>query len=412
MRPPEASSTLMVVGAGIGGLALAKAWTSCAELAGHSLTVLDQASELTEVGAGIQLGPNATRVLKAWGLEPALRPHLAVPDGIEVFNERGRRVGWLDLGGAFAQRHGAPYWTVHRGDLHRVLLESLAQGDGPPIHLSRQVESIRAGADDQGVALRFAHDEQGMHGSGLIAADGVWSTVRRSHWPHSVWRDTGHVAYRTLVPMDQVPERWHPPRVRVWMLPRMHVVAYPVQGGRSLNMVVLLEHLGEGVSLGWDQRPSPGSLEADLAQCQQRCPSDLRALLACSPEWRVWPLVASQPLTGPGDMAKGAVALLGDAAHPMLPYMAQGAGMAIEDAQVLVSLALKQVQSGPLDVVDLFERYAQVRWARCARVQRKAIRNGQWFHASGLKAWIRDLGLSTMGGRVMDVPWLYKPRRI
>lgn len=177
-------------------------------------------------------------------------------------------------------------------------------------------------------------------------------------------------------------------------------------------MVVLLEHLGDGVSLGWDQRPSPGSLEADLAQCQQRCPSDLRALLACSPEWRVWPLVASQPLSGPGDMAKGAVALLGDAAHPMLPYMAQGAGMAIEDAQVLVSLALKQVQSGPLDVVDLFERYAQVRWARCARVQRKAIRNGQWFHASGLKAWIRDLGLSTMGGRVMDVPWLYKPRRI
>ena len=106
------------------------------------------------------------------------------------------------------------------------------------------------------------------------------------------------------------------------------------------------------------------------------------------------------------------LALVGDAAHPMLPYMAQGAGMAIEDAQVLVSLALKQVQSGPLDVVDLFERYAQLRWARCARVQRKAIRNGQWFHASGLKAWIRDLGLSTMGGRVMDVPWLYKPHRI
>ena len=408
MPQPEAPSQLLVVGAGIGGLALAHAWTQQPELDEHTLTVMDQAAQLTEVGAGIQLGPNATRILKAWGLEPALKPFLTVPDGIEALNARGQRVGWLPLGEHCQQAHGAPYWTIHRGDLHRVLLESVRSRGRVAIHLSRTLESIRCESANPSVALKFAHHDEELQGSGLIAADGVWSTVRRGHWPHSVWRDTGQVAYRTLVPMDQVPQRWQSPRVWVWMLPRMHVVAYPIDGGRTLNVVVLMARRGERVELAWDQRPSADSLEADFVHAQHRCPSELKALLACAPDWRVWPLVAGQALRGPQDMARGVVALLGDAAHPMLPYMAQGAGMAIEDAQVLTAMAVEQARSGALNVANLFAQYAQQRWARCARVQRKAIRNGQWFHAVGLQAWARDLGLRAMSERVMDVPWLYQ----
>ncbi|MEY2781254.1 MAG: 3-hydroxybenzoate 6-hydroxylase 1 [Pseudomonadota bacterium] len=403
--PPQ----LLVVGAGIGGLALAHAWTQRPELAEHALQVVEQAAQLTEVGAGVQLGPNATRILKAWGLEEALKPFLTVPDGIEAMNARGQRVGWLPLGERCQHIHGAPYWTIHRGDLHRVLWESVRSHGRPEVHLSRTLESIRCETADPTVALRFAHHDEELQGTGLIAADGIWSTVRRGHWPKSVWRDTGQVAYRALVPMGQVPERWHSPRVRVWMLPRMHVVAYPIEAGRTLNLVVLMARRGEGMELGWDQRPSAISLEADFAHAQHRCPSELKALLACAPDWRVWPLVAGQALRGPQDMARGVVALLGDAAHPMLPYMAQGAGMAIEDAQVLTALAVKQAQSGTFNVSNLFAQYAQQRWARCARVQRKAIRNGQWFHAAGLKAWVRDVGLCAMSERVMDVPWLYQP---
>ena len=405
---PESGSDLWVVGAGIGGLALAHAWARHPELSAHRLTLMEQASELAEVGAGIQLGPNATRLLRHWGLESALQELVCVPEAIEAFNARGELVGRLVLADGFEARYGSPYWTLHRADLHRVLLESVKSSGQIALELGHSVESVHSPASGQGLEVHLVGQTQPRRVSGLVAADGVWSTVRRSHWPHSVWQDTGQVAYRSVVPMSEVPKPLRGARVGVWMLPKMHVVAYPIRGGQLLNLVVLLEHQGAGLGLGWDQRPSAHVREADFAKALDRCPVQLRDLLACAPDWQAWPLVAGQPLGRPEDMTRGLVALLGDAAHPMLPYMAQGAGMAIEDAHVLVQLALAQVRSGEWHLHQWLAQYAQQRWARCARVQRKAMRNGHWFHATGWKAWIRDWGLRVQGPRIMDVPWLYE----
>lgn len=410
--PTEAAPPWVVVGAGIGGLALAHAWGANASLATHPLMLIEQAPVLGEVGAGIQLGPNATRLLTQWGLAPALRDHVCSPQSIQARNAQGQLVGELPLGQAVAARYGAPYWCVHRGDLQRVLQDALQAHPRQALHLGTTVDSVHTtGEALGGLSLGLVSGDQPaqtLQAKAVVAADGVWSAVRRSHWPQSVWQDSGQVAYRTLIPMDQVPTPWRAPHVQVWMLPLMHVVAYPIQGGRSLNLVVLLERRGERLPLDWEQRPQAQWVEDDFAQALKACPADLRELLGCAPDWRVWPLVASRPLRGASDMAKGAVALLGDAAHPMLPYMAQGAGMALEDAHALVQLAAEQARQGALDAPSLFAQYAQARWARCARVQRKAMRNGHWFHASGFWAWARDLGLKSQAQRIMDVPWLYQ----
>lgn len=416
-HPAAQDRPWLVAGAGLGGLALMHAWSLHPELQSQPLTLVEQSLTLSEVGAGVQLGPNATRILRQWGLEPALRDLVCQPELIQARNAQGQVVGELPLAQAVEQRYGSPYWCVHRGDLHRVLLQAVQQsvqrGDAQALQLGTTVEAVKALSQSEGSGLQVGLRQQGrelefVKAQALIAADGVWSAVRRSHWPHSVWKDSDQVAYRTLVPMDQVPPAWRAARVQLWMLPLMHVVAYPIQGGRSLNVVVLLEHQGQGVPMGWDERPQPQWVQHDFEQALSQCPADLRELLACAPEWRVWPLVAAHPLQSPADMAQGAVALLGDAAHPMLPYMAQGAGMALEDAQVLVQLARAHARAGTLKADTLFEHYAQARWARCARVQRKAMRNGHWFHASGVWAWARDLGLRSQAQRIMDVPWLYQ----
>jgi salicylate hydroxylase len=212
----------------------------------------------------------------------------------------------------------------------------------------------------------------------------------------------GHLAYRALVRQADLPAALRSQQVTAWLGPKLHVVAYPVRGGEWLNVVAIVHGHVQGSLEDWDHGANAADLQAALSHT---CTS-LRELIAAVPAWRLWVLCDRAPLGGVEQMARGHVALLGDAAHPMRPYLAQGAGMAIEDAAEL-GRQLGLVD-GVLDVPTLLQRYALNRWQRNARVQARSIRNGEIFHLEGPMAWARDASMRLLGERLLDVPWLYR----
>jgi len=219
---------------------------------------------------------------------------------------------------------------------------------------------------------------------------------------------TGHLAYRALVKQSDLPEYLRTQDVSVWMGPNVHVVQYPVRGGEWLNVVCLTEGQLHGVTLeelqGWNLSKTPPNTHNDLQSALKGSCAHLQDLVGACSNWRLWPLCDRPPMQSADQHAQGRIALVGDAAHPMRPYLAQGAGMAIEDAAELAhqwSILPNQ------DVSQRFAAFAQARWQRNARVQARAIRNGEIFHATGPLQWARDVGLRALGERLMDVPWLY-----
>lgn len=389
---PPMAIQLLVAGGGIGGLAAA---TACAR-AGNAVTVLEQAAAFSETGAGIQLGPNATRILQHWGLGAALRERAAQPQAVVVRDGgNGRELARLALGTAFEQRYGAPYLTVHRADLQQVLLDA-AHAAGAALRVDARVDSVET---DTRVHVRLA-------GAGLaqadavVAADGVWSSLRHHVVADGAARPTGHFAYRALALQSSLPAALRRDGVTVWLAPRMHVVAYPVRGGDQLNVVALVEAPGRLPAQGWDAMGA----DTELLQALHGVCCELRELVDAMPGWGVWSLHDRAPVRGPQEMARGRIALLGDAAHPMLPYLAQGAGMAIEDANTLGS---ELADSTPRAAPGALARYADARWQRCALVQSRARRNANVFHADGLVRIGRDLAMKVRGGKLLDQPWLY-----
>jgi salicylate hydroxylase len=189
----------------------------------------------------------------------------------------------------------------------------------------------------------------------------------------------------------------------LWLGPRLHVVHYPVRGGEWLNVVVLVETSDAAQTPGWDSQRSAAQTAHDLQTALQGSCSRLQDLVRMSESWRAWALFDRHPVQSADDIAQGRLALVGDAAHPMLPYLAQGAGMAIEDADTLAQCWLQAGQS----VEQRLQAYAQARWQRVAKVQVRARRNARLFHANGTLAWGRDLAIRVGGAAVMDIPWLY-----
>ena len=383
---------IVVAGGGIGGLAAALALAR----QGAQVQVLEQAPALAEVGAGIQLGPNVTRLLHGWGLSDALRELACWPQALHARDARsGHLLGQLPLGVRAEKLYGAPYACIHRADLHRLLLAAV-QAQGVQVRLGQRLAPLAPGLGSGTGPLRL-RTEVGLaiEAALLVGADGLWSRSREALGLTEPPRFSGHLAYRGLVPLAPGAA---PEQVTVWMGPRLHVVHYPVQAGRALNVVAIVHGQPPASPEGWDHAAQAAQLWAALGPV---CP-DLRATLEAVPEWRLWPLMDRPPLRSAREMGQGAVALLGDAAHPMRPYLAQGAGMAIEDAQ-----ALAQCWAQPGPVAARVQAYAQRRWARNARVQARAIRNGAIFHAQGPIGWGRNLAMGWLGARVMDLPWLY-----
>lgn len=390
------SKQVLIAGAGLGGLSAAIASTR----AGWAPRVLEQAGAFSEIGAGIQLGPNATRVLEAMGLGPALEQVAAFPPRLAMRSAgSGDVLAQLELGTSALQRYGAPYATVHRADLHRLLLEG-ARAAGVELLVDARLLRVREAGEAVLAGVAGAPD---IEADALVGADGLWSRVRQQVWSDGVPAPTGHLAYRTLVAQQDLPAPLRSGDVTVWLGPRLHVVTYPVRRGEWLNVVAIVHGEIAGDLEGWDQ----SAVAADLQLALGATCSALRDLVAAAIRWRLWVLHARAPLKGAQAMARGRVALLGDAAHPMRPYLAQGAGMAIEDAQELGRCLALAVEPGA-DVASALRRYALNRWERCARVQRQAERNGRIFHATGPVQWGRDLSLRLLGERLLDQPWLYR----
>ena len=385
----------LIAGGGIGGLAAALASAK----AGWDVRLYERASAFSEVGAGVQLGPNVVKVLHGWGLGDALAGVAAFPSQLEVRSAlSGQTLGRLRLGEAIMQRYGAPYATVHRADLHGLLLQAVQQA-GVTLKLNHTLSRYTQTAEAVTVQTP---DGPPVEGDVLVGADGLWSPVRQWLLGDGPPRVTGHLAYRALVPQVGLPEALRSSQVTVWLGPLLHVVQYPVRSGDWLNVVGIVQGHALGDLDDWDQGTDGAGLRAALAGA---C-APLQNLVQAVPAWRLWALCDRPPVQGAYQHALGRVALLGDAAHPMRPYLAQGAGMAIEDAAEL-GRVLAQALDPALDVPTMLNRYALNRWQRNARVQKRAFRNGEIFHATGPLRWGRDLSMRVLGERLLDVPWLY-----
>ena len=390
---------VLIAGGGIGGLAAALALGRV----GTTTQLIEQAPVFTEVGAGIGLGPNAMRRLHDWGLKDILAQKGFVPSHLEVRDASdGRRLGHMPMGDDFVHRYGAPYLTIHRADLHQTLLEAVQALNKSSLLLSSNLSTVQA--LHEGVQVGF-EDTGPIQGMALIGADGISSRVRQQLWEPQPLVPSGHWAYRSVLQRDQLPPVWRGDGMGLWLGPRLHVVHYPIRGGDLLNLVVLVEAQDIPQAPTWEHVRSAEEATLDLQAAMFACCPSLQELVRMAGHSRkAWALFDRPPLRQAADMAKGKVALLGDAAHPMLPYLAQGAGMAIEDADSLAHHWQRQSQT----VEQRLLAYAQSRWQRAAKVQQRARRNGRIFHARGPMAWVRNGVMGLGGHHVMDQPWLYQ----
>ena len=392
-------NSMLIVGGGIGGLAAALA---CAEKGAKPL-LIERAKQFSEVGAGIQMGPNVTRTLFSWGLEKPLNEFIFAPQNLQVRDAvSGKTLGTLRLGQRSLEKYGAPYVTVHRADLHQVLLQKVLSTGVADLKLQTELDFLREDNDGMNVQVRDLQTGQtgAIKTQALVGADGLWSDARNYVVPKTPPRVTGLVAYRALLPMQALPEAHRQQNVMVWVGQRMHAVLYPVKGGQFLNMVVIVQGHSPESLVDWDHDAN----KHDLMRALGNIHANLKDVLDAVPAWRLWPLCDRPPLISASQMAKGRIALLGDAAHPMRPFLAQGAGMAIEDAAALAACWAR----AELPLIERWQLYANMRWARNARVQERSIRNGHIFHMQAPLRWGRDLAMRLMGESLMDVPWLYE----
>ena len=380
---------VLIVGGGIAGLSSGLALAQ----ADAEVRILESAPAFTEVGAGVQLGPNVTRILKSWGLLPAIEKLASHPANLQAHSAKsGEVLATLPLAD-MTTRFGSPYITIHRADLQLALLEKV-QTLGVDVQCNSPLHQLPTDLHKTADAL--------------VIADGVWSNLRQQLLGDGPPQMSGHLAYRTLVRQSDLPEHLRTQDVSVWMGPKAHVVQYPVRGGEWLNVVCLTEGQLQGITLqdlqDWNLSKTPQDTRADLQSALKGSCTHLQALVEACDNWRLWPLCDRPPMQSAAQQAQGRIALVGDAAHPMRPYLAQGAGMAMEDA---AELAHQWTVLADQDVSQRFAAFAQVRWQRNAKVQARAIRNGEIFHATGPMQWVRDMGLRTLGERLMDMPWLY-----
>jgi salicylate hydroxylase len=360
--------------------------------------VLEQAERLEETGAGIQLSPNATRVLIELGLGERLRPHAVAPQALRVLNiKSGREIVRMPLGDA-KQRYGAPYWSFHRGDLQAVLAAAVGENFDISLRLGMRVDDYAA--HDNGVTVS-AHNRGGVWhecGDVLIAADGLWSLTRSRMGFRDPPRFARRTAWRALVPAQLAAPEFREPMIHLWLGRKTHIVHYPVKGGAVINIVVIMNDSWHAP--GWSQPASRDELMSRLSA--QRVAPQALDLVNQPNGWLKWALFDRRPLS---TWSKGLVGLMGDAAHPMLPYLAQGAAMGIEDAVVAAQCLARM----PDDAAEALKTYCAVRRGRTRKVQRLAARNGGVYHLGGIAAALRDATMRFMGGAhlLQHYDWLY-----
>ena len=380
---------VIIAGGGIGGLTTAL----CLAKAGIRSTVLERNEAFMEVGAGIQLSPNCSRILHDLHLETALAQVGFLPEATQFRHWRkGHTIVEAPLGEVVQARYGVPYYHVHRGDLLQILLDAAKRVPQINLHTSKLV----VGFKDDGVNVTVRCQDETFVGDILVGADGIHSTVHTQLWGESNPRFTGNVAWRATVPAADLPAGRIRPTGTVWWGPHKHFVHYFVKGGQFVNCVCVVEKTGWTVE-SWTERGDIAELKDDFYGWH----ADVQLLLdhVDTNELYKWALFDRDPMAQWG---RGLVTLLGDACHPTLPFMAQGAAMAIEDAAVLTKcLAYFEAPSRAL------ERYEQLRHKRTANIQLGSRRNAKVFHLSGWRAWARNRAAGAAQSRAFDALYRY-----
>jgi salicylate hydroxylase len=389
MNPPHA----VIAGAGIGGL--------CTSLylarGGWRVSLYEKANVLDETGAGLQLSPNASAILGRLGLIERLTPFALRAKAIRIRRARdGATLAVMPLDDA-ERRWGAPYLIVHRADLQRALLEAIARESGIKLQTGAAVAGFASGENSVAIAIEQGAVRLKAAGDCLIGADGVRSFVRQRLGADSA-RFSGRTAWRATVDAVRGPPELRRDETTLWLGRKAHLVHYPLRSGAVINVVAIVDEdfCLDGADF-WSSPGEPGFLEARFSGWAEPA----RKLLRAAPDWRKWPLFDCNPIAS---WVAGRVALMGEAAHPMLPFLAQGAAQAIEDAG-----ALGEVLSRGQNIETSLRAYQEARHARAARVQKESRRQATIYHLGGPAALLRDMALRALGPQKMlaRYDWLY-----
>ena len=387
---------IIVAGAGVGGLSAALALAA----AGRYVVVLERAPSLAEFGAGLQLGPNATRRLAKWGALERLDGLATAPEAVDIRSSKDGSVIATVPVGESEKRWGSSYLLAHRADLLSALSEAAGRRPNIEIRLGCGLEGWQASIDGVVAHIEGRPD---ILGAALIGADGLRSRVRDGlglTTPDGP-RYSGRTSWRSLLPASVVPAGLLRPRTSLWLGPGAHLVLYPLRNASVLNAVAIVED-------EWSDLDAPDFWSAHgdaafLASRFQGWASEARNIIVDAPEWKRWPLYVRKPVDR---WSRGRVTVLGDAAHAMAPFLAQGAAQAIEDADAL-GLAFA---AHPTDETAALDAYQRARAARANRVQRASSIQGRVYHLSGPAAFARDLAMRGLGpgGMARASDWIYR----
>jgi len=383
----------IIIGGGIGGLACALALAR----KGFRTLLLEQAAEFGEIGAGIQLGPNVFRMFDKLGVTDKVRKLAVFPEYLMMRDTVTTDiVTRINLDETFLARFGNPYAVIHRADLHKALLDACAEyPDFITMKTSQKVTKM----DDKGDRVVVSTETGEVYeGAALVGADGLWSIVRQKIVGDGKPVVSGHITYRAVLPTSEVPEELRAWAMIIWAGEKTHLVQYPMRGGELYNLVAVFH--SDKFSEGWDSYGDPAELHERFAKtCEP-----VRTLLGKIESWRMWVLCDRPPIR---DWSRGNITLLGDAAHPMLQYLAQGANMAIEDAVCLA----RKIELSNGNPQGAFLAYQQERYLRTARVQLMAKLYGEAYHASNATRDLRNavLGARTQKEAMESMAWLYDP---
>jgi salicylate hydroxylase len=395
---------VVIAGAGIAGLTAAIAFAR----QGLPVLLVEKRTGFEEVGAGIQLSPNASRILRALGVS-ALARHAVAMEQMDIRRwAEPRSFAEMAMSNA-NERYGAPFWTVRRADLQTALLDTARSMPGITLLVDRSVTGFAAREDGFEVSLkRGSGQSETLASAFLVGADGLWSSLRHAmgHSTRPVF--SGYEAWRTLIRADAAPAFMRQPRIALWMGHGRHGVHYPVSAGAEINLVLVRKATISPAALEeWSLPPIP----REIASLGDNAAIPLKHLIAAAPSWRRWPLFDSPPVTmGSRRIADGRVALIGDAAHAVLPFMAQGAALGIEDAYELASMIAPALGSEmSRHRHDAIARFNASRLPRATRLHHTARRNGARYHMGKPWSLARDSVIRHLGsqGMLARHDWIY-----
>jgi salicylate hydroxylase len=392
MPSSQHDKRILISGAGIGGLSTAIALAH----QGSASLVLERSAFFSIEGAGIQLGPNATKILRAWGVLDRLLPKAVVCEEVLIGDGfTGKHLTSVPFGKAAEQRYGAPFLLVHRADLHQALLDTANDMPGIEIDMDCDVRSYEQFPDK--VVLTTMKNT--LNGRALIAADGIWSTLRRQIDRGATLSFAGKTAWRTLMEPEDLPGQLQGPRTGVWLSNNVHLVHYPVRGGKKINVVAVVNERWGGRTEGWNQEADPQLLMPAFEKWDER----IAQFVNSGTSWRKWSLYRMPPLRA---WTQGSATLIGDAAHPMLPFLAQGGAMAIEDASVLTRILAEHDD----DPWRAFRHYETARIERTARTAYESRKMGNIYHMGGVLRLARNFIMRQRSPQSLlkKFDWLYQ----